>query len=247
LLERFEQAIKSTLRPSISIIATPNANTRPWQSKFGGLPYLPNDFTYPQDEDGKFLHLLAQINFAECPRIEPFPERGILQFYIGDDDLNGLSFTDPIKQDRFRVLYFKDADASRTQSDFSFLPEAEYFPLAAPYSLKFVQQDMPVTIPDYRFEKSFGTIADLTDDFLDDYHERYPGSGHRIGGYPYFTQQDPRNYRDHVDKDTLLLQIDTDGENEIMWGDSGVGCFLISSDDLRNCNFSNVLYNWDCC
>ena len=34
---------------------------------------------------------------------------------------------------------------------------------------------------------------------------------------------------------------------EIMWGDSGVGNFFISEEDLKNLNFENVLYNWDCC
>lgn len=33
---------------------------------------------------------------------------------------------------------------------------------------------------------------------------------------------------------------------EIMWGDSGVGHFFIEEDDLKNLNFDNVLYTWDC-
>ena len=38
-----------------------------------------------------------------------------------------------------------------------------------------------------------------------------------------------------------------DGEDEIMWGDCGVGNFFISSDDLKRLDFSRVLYTWDCC
>ena len=70
--------------------------------------------------------------------------------------------------------------------------------------------------------------------------------GHKLLGYPAFTQSDPREYHKKYGKyDTLLLQIDTD--DGIMWGDSGVANFFINKDDLKNMNFSSVLYNWDCC
>jgi len=44
----------------------------------------------------------------------------------------------------------------------------------------------------------------------------------------------------------LLLQLDSDDSIDLMWGDSGVGNFFIKDEDLKNLNFSNVLYNWDC-
>jgi len=31
-----------------------------------------------------------------------------------------------------------------------------------------------------------------------------------------------------------------------MWGDMGVACFLIEPERLSRCDFSNVLYTWDC-
>ncbi|MBE6888530.1 MAG: DUF1963 domain-containing protein [Ruminococcaceae bacterium] len=76
------------------------------------------------------------------------------------------------------------------------------------------------------------------------------GTGAKIGGSPFFTQDDPRGYNEDFAKcDTLLFQLDSegDGEDEIMWGDCGVGNFFINSDDLKNCDFSRVLYSWDCC
>lgn len=70
--------------------------------------------------------------------------------------------------------------------------------------------------------------------------------GSHVGGYPYFTQSDPREYEEAYRKyDTVLFQMDTD--DEIMWGDSGVANFFISAEDLANRDFSRVLYNWDCC
>ena len=32
----------------------------------------------------------------------------------------------------------------------------------------------------------------------------------------------------------------------IMWGDVGTGCFLIPRSNLKNLDFSRVVYNYDC-
>lgn len=75
---------------------------------------------------------------------------------------------------------------------------------------------------------------------------------HQLGGYPYFTQADPRERESaYVDLDTLLFQLDTDwqarGKDRVMWGDCGVGNFFINREALKNRDFSRVAYNWDCC
>ncbi len=69
--------------------------------------------------------------------------------------------------------------------------------------------------------------------------------GHKIGGYAYFTQSDPRGHDQKSKDDVLLLQIDTD--HEIMFGDSGVGNFFINNQDLANKNFEKAYFYWDCC
>jgi uncharacterized protein YwqG len=57
-----------------------------------------------------------------------------------------------------------------------------------------------------------------------------------------FTQDDIRN--EDTKYDTLLLQVDSD--KGIMWGDMGVANFFINLKDLKNKDFSKVLYTWDC-
>lgn len=64
---------------------------------------------------------------------------------------------------------------------------------------------------------------------------------------PNFTQTDPREYNKSLQKHILLFQIETDDDNDIMWGDCGVANFFIHPDDLKNQDFSKLLYNWDCC
>ena len=67
-------------------------------------------------------------------------------------------------------------------------------------------------------------------------------------GHPFFTQEDVREEGSRYD--TLLFQLDSetvDEEEITMWGDCGVGNFFINAEDLKNLDFSNVVYNWDCC
>ena len=43
------------------------------------------------------------------------------------------------------------------------------------------------------------------------------------------------------------MLFESDSFKDIMWGDSGTGEFFITPEDLINKDFTNVLYNWDCC
>ena len=69
--------------------------------------------------------------------------------------------------------------------------------------------------------------------------------GHKIGGYAYFTQSDPREYDENKIDDLLVLQIDSD--DEIMFGDSGVMNVFLNANDLKTSDFTKAYFNWDCC
>ena len=43
-------------------------------SHLGGVPYVPRDGEIPADEDGSQLWLCAQINFAQMPHMDGFPD-----------------------------------------------------------------------------------------------------------------------------------------------------------------------------
>ena len=79
------------------------------------------------------------------------------------------------------------------------------------------------------------------------------GPYHQLGGYPYFTQTDPRWGGAYPDLDVLLFQLDSQlaenrGEPDlVLWGDCGVGNFFISREALKKRDFSRVGYHWDCC
>ena len=109
-----------------------------------------------------------------------------------------------------------------------------------------------MSVSDCHFPSIFGEDEDQSMELMGDYenwlneHFGYSQTAHQIGGYPDFTQEDPRfdpQYQDYI----LLLQIDTEYISEthsICWGDAGIGNFFINPDDLRNLDFSRVLYQW---
>ncbi|GGA00098.1 DUF1963 domain-containing protein [Okeania sp. KiyG1] len=76
-LKPYHEAIANTIKPYLKIDIKPSS-TQWWQSKFGGLPYLPRTIDYPTNKNGEYLKLLAQLNFSEMPRLENFPAQEIL-------------------------------------------------------------------------------------------------------------------------------------------------------------------------
>jgi len=247
----YRSVIEQSLRPYIRIQAQIDDDVAIIQSKFGGLPYLPADVDYPVDEDGNPLFLLAQISCEDLPELEDFPKQGILQFYIADDDMYGLDLDEPTDQHNFRVLYFEEIDEKNRQRDFSFLPVFEDMPFEEKYSLTFKKEVGSVSPEDIHFDDVFGeaphTFFDQfgadADPVRREYRRFAQGPGHKMGGYAHFTQEDPRFEIDEFADAILLLQIDS--KNDIEWGDTGIANFFILPEDLRNRDFSNVMFNWD--
>jgi len=251
-LEKFRGEIEKTMKPHIKI-KLQEKETMPWESKLGGDPYLEVGMEYPKASNGEYLRLLAQINFEEVPHLESFPQKGILQFYILADDVYGLALQDQCIQDTFRVIYIPDVVKNKENliKDFSFLGELEedwYMPFSNEGKMEFSSEEyMPVSWEDYRFNEIYGSI-NLPEEVVDDYMENLSSDGCKIGGYPAFTQCDPRYYDKNLERfDTLLLQLDCEDECDLMFGDAGVANFFINEEDLKKLDFTKVLYNWDCC
>lgn len=86
-------------------------------SHLGGVPYVPRDGTIPTKEASGQLWLCAQINFAQMPPMEPFPQKGILQIFLPDWDFDGgfgLLGEDSRDQADWRVVYHPEVDETVT-------------------------------------------------------------------------------------------------------------------------------------
>ncbi|MGN6420380.1 MAG: YwqG family protein [Pseudobacter sp.] len=246
--------LSQTKRTFIKINAIPSDDIGLEQSKFAFYPMLPVGFPYPTAKDGNFMFPLAQINFREMPPLQGYPKTGYLQFYIATDDTHGLRFDN--EPSDFKVLFFEEHEVEQYQTDFSFLSPVlsdEMQPVYKPHVLSFEIQEEYFGVANAASEKtsviSLNEIAakydgDLEDELMEFAYDNFSHNGHKVGGYAYFTQEDPRMYNEELKNHVLLLQIDSD--IEIMWGDSGVCNFFIHPDDLAKKDFSNVYYNWDC-
>ncbi len=252
-LEPFREQLLQTKQSFIRAVAQPSRNTSPWESKVGGQPYLPKGAVWPTAPDGRELFFLAQLNFGDMPALAPFPAQGIVQFFINDDDLYGMDFDDGENPDTFRVLYYPEVlqNESVLQATPAMLRDYEDLLPHHPdesYPLKFELAEEVAAMTDYRFYEQFGTeffqqFGEKEWDVMDEFGKAVRPQGHKIGGYAYFTQDDPRRADDPM---LLLFQLDSDQLMDLMWGDMGVGHFFIREKDLLACDFSRVLYDWDC-
>lgn len=262
----YDEMAAKTARPVMRLELT-NEEPSLFESKIGGIPYLPHSVQMPRSAKGNPLYLLAQINCTDLNGLQRFPASGLLQFFIGEDDLYGADFDHPTKQDGFRVVYYKNIDTTVTETEVKehpqILPKEKFFPVLGSYGVSFALEAERITLSDFKFDRIFteskhdhfqnhklSRAIAISDDVYDALFEKYSGFGHKMGGYPGFTQEDPRSFRNGLGSlDTVLLQIDSEfgnGFEKTMWGDSGICNFFINGDALSKCDFSNVAYNWDC-
>lgn len=245
-------------------------------SKIGGIPYWDPAKEYPTDSKGRKLTLLIQINFADLPGKDVFPAEGMLQFFIQAEsefygsDLSYLYNGDVsslTRQDGFRVVYHPVINPSvtaETIADLNIPANDTGEPIDGEMAVTFEKAVVSMGYHDYRFMDSVRKAAALLGesepteedvaDYFDIHEDEYRlNSGHWLLGYPSFAQEDPRGgvRRSYDCKklqkyDTMLLQLDTDDSDRIMWGDCGVANFFIEKEALKRGDLSEVMYTWDC-
>lgn len=244
--------IAATRRP-VCRFTLERRDVPPWASKVGGAPYLPPEAAIPTDSNGTSMWLLAQINFADLGGMPGYPTEGLVQFFIAGDDLFGMDLDDQVAQRGFRVVYWPRVEQDSSWCGAAAVAPDELLPhdASTTYAMCFERGAETISSSDSGFEpissavtEALQTATGLTGNDLEDaIYETLTGAGHKVGGYPYFTQYDPRTAESPL---RLLLQIDSDDGAGIMWGDAGVAGFFIDPVDLERGDFSRVLYNWDC-
>ena len=229
-------------------------------SRLGGPVYLPTGADYPMHQ-GQPLAFLAQINFAELPAMPSFPRTGLLQFFIAKDDLYGCDFNAGVQdpQSSFRLVYWRTPeDRADWVANCVVSDQDGYLPHDSQqcFAMQFAADTQFVGPNDEDFEHWMGAeVWDLPlpaalaakidpDDAHEALYEALSAMGSHVGGYPDFTQSDPRQKNSGL---VLLLQLDSDDEANMMWGDCGIANFFIDPAHLAQADFSQVLYNWDCC
>lgn len=270
LADAIHTRLKETTSKPTVIFELEDGDAGILQSKIGGAFFVPEGMEIPKNsENGTALYLLAQINFEEIPSIGNFPQKGLLQIFIdGKDDIYGCEFDDEAKQNGWCIRFIENLpsaeDIKPEQIQETEWTEETSLPMESStvYRLIGKREEQPISLNDYRFDEmlikycsdllpegveGFFDLDDEDSEACEALYDIFEEYGCQIGGYPTFTQSDPREYieNDADVPEVLLFQLDT--VKDIMWGDSGVGNFFIKKEDLIKNDFSKVWYNWDCC
>ena len=248
------------------------------ESKFGGFPFVPLGGAIPTNAEGSQLALLAQINCAQLPENNMYPSDGWLQIWCLEDEMYGFCSDTIQPETNQKVLYIP----AGTQGEPLERVVAMYQPYTNEecplwfvdeqgaiwgMRLSFTHGQQGITYSDGRFrdlfldrwnkrypEQAVENFYDLPDEIFENMVDSHdgPDCAHQLGGYPYFTQYDPRYEFDSAElaKYTeVLFQIDSqfDTKWDLCWGDAGVRNLFISCENLEALDFSDLLYNFDCC
>ena len=142
---------KETKQDAFHVTLEPDAPTGIFDSKFSGLPYWDSTKPYPKDENGNPLLLLAQFNFDKDKVSAPLPTKGILQFFIADNEDFGLHNED------FAVVYHETIDTTITEQTLadmgiSFcLDDLETLPVCEPCGVTITPKTVSMNMSDVRF------------------------------------------------------------------------------------------------
>ena len=244
--EPWRGQLEGTEQSVVRLTGDPDRVPPRWGSKLGGVPYRPLGTPWPVAKKGDYpLSFLAQLNLAELNpdglHLPDFPATGLLQFFVMDDMFYGAEDEPWMAlngaQTFSRVLYWP----SVIQDEDLLEPGAVTPPGEAPWegepsvgeelpydpereiALVGMPDREPVTGSDRVGAPWMGLnpdevpLADGATTLLDALYT-LSVDGHKLGGYPDFTQSDPRGQDD--DDLVQLFQLDTDREMGVMWGSS---------------------------
>jgi uncharacterized protein YwqG len=243
-------------RESIRMRGTPAPceSIRSAASKLGGLPDLPPHAEWPRWKTG-YLQFVAQVNLAELPPNDLLPHTGLLSFFY-DREQSAWGF-DPNHRDGFRLWYFPDTTNLVRASK----PDSSAFPCVR---LSF---ELFLSLPDSSAEQVSDLLLELEDsekyvEFIEEHVG--PAPEHWLFGWPHIIQNqmelqcqlvtnglytgNATGYGDPRRKElepgaadwTLLLQIDSDDNARMMWGDVGRLYVWIRHQDLHSRNFDKA-------
>lgn len=262
--------IKSTVRPlaqpCIRLVKTQVTTN----SHIGGKPRVnPDQFEWPHIND-KPMSFIAQLDLAElstAQSIEWLPKEGTLLFFYEMEDM--VWGFDPKDKGHWKILYTLNPSI---EIDFPASLDSDF-----KLKRSFLSPTCVSVMPSFeRDELSALNLSDEQLDayieYQDEIEENNELPKHQVSGYPSPVQgdgmeleaqlasnglycgdasgyDDPR--RSELEKSVkdwrLLLQIDTDDDLDIMWGDCGMIYFWIKEDDARNKNFEDSWLVLQCC
>jgi uncharacterized protein YwqG len=269
-LPRVAAELQGLIRNSIRIETIPvndEALLLPGTSKFGGLPDLPEDLAWPE-WNGQPLAFIAQFRLEEIAPFDLdrlLPATGMLYyFYEAQQDTWGF---DPKDEGSARCLYY-DGDTARIRR--TPFPETlhewgrDYPPcrlqLSAEASLPGGQsmyidrlalsedevaaydgliEWMKGPDEDFGGHRLLGYANAVQNDYMEEECALVTG-GIYLGGPEAYQTEEAQELKKTAPEWQLLLQVDSDNDAGMMWGDSGLIYYWIKTEDLARRDFESV-------
>lgn len=263
-LSRIAPSVLKFLRPSIRL-QIGEQSTQP-VTRLGGIPNMPADIAWPTRRSGDPHSFLAQIDLKQLWTFEglPLPSSGSLFFFCDAAYLPAGS--DPGDNDGIKVIY---CTSSLTENPLRRPPpELDAEVIFKGFSLKPVLDSTAPPRDLWEIES-----LHLNDAGSYSYAQLFAGDGpvHRIGGHPNLIQNNDlemtaelvshgvncgdsnavraaksRGLGAGAAEWRLLLQLGSEEDAGMMWGDVGKLFFMIRESDLKALRFERVWMDWQC-
>lgn len=245
-LSRIAPTVLKLLRPSIRlVVGEPSAQP---VTRLGGGPNMPAGIAWPTRKSGDPHSFLAQIDLARlgvCDGLA-LPDTGSLFFFCDAEYLPESSDSRDVK-DGIKVVY---SPTSLSDNGVRTPPRG----LNTEYVFKgfSFQPTLDMTAPAHGVWEI--ECLHLDDAESDAYGELFAqvcagdGSVHRIGGYPNLVQYRQLEFPADAGEANwqLLLQLDSEEDAGMMWGDVGRLYFVIREQDLKSLSFERAWIDWQC-
>jgi uncharacterized protein YwqG len=249
-----EEIIEAVESAAVTCVKASHCSSKEF-SKLGGTPSTPPDFEWPVWNSSP-LQFLGQIDLSAVQRqssMDWLPNTGALLFFY-DAEQSTWGF-DPKDRGSWRVFHYPHL--------------AELSPHSGPLGQLLPERFLSfASAKSYPEPERLGfNITEIPDEFWEYFDsvrpERYPL--HQVGGFPFAIQGDgmelecqlasnglyvgqPDGYNSEQAKQLeggaadwkLVLQLDTDDDANMMWGDVGRLYFWVRHDEGAKGDFSNV-------
>lgn len=256
-LSQHQAAILATVRPAIFLGLGPNEEGQVGQSRIGGVPDLPASLPWPKDSSlDRYRPFILQINFAELPTFpgNPLPERGMLYLFAGEieDDSDQLVIYTGGEQLQPRIL-LDDAEFVTDWYDdlvphrltFALAPDiprwatSDYEDLGAILDGEDVLDDLGRALSDNSVGKLLGYVSGIGHDPREDAYVVREVNPEWLYNY----EQRGTLDMSHANNWHNLLEIHSNWDVDVMFGDAGYLQVLIHAEDLIRQNYSRVYVN----
>ena len=238
-----EKYREKTAKECYKLVAVDNVTPFIMEDKLGGMPYIPKGQQIPRDTKGNYMALLLQVNLKNI-HLKNFPQNGILEIFASSE----IDFPQ-----EYKIIVFPDNQMPELELPFV---DTENFFVTEPIKIELQKDTVHMPLQDYRstdtlneilidYGAEIESVYDLDEDILNALTDAIDTRPATIGGYPDFTQEDPRTYDD--DRDYCLFKLDSLFDRNIYIGDSGILTVTISEDYLKTEKWNEAVLDWDCC